>query len=210
MSGDISTAGGYPGQAALDSSTGDFNALDFLVRQVVAQKAFSGMVEVVAVHGGGIGSPPTVDVQPLVNQQDGLGNQVPHGIVYGLPCFRQQSGSFAIITDPVKGDKGHAIICDRDISNVKASGGKQSAPGSFRQNSWADGCYYGGQLNGTPTNYIYADGSGNVIIQARNMTIDAAGNLTVMGEVKAFDGADFVTLSQHIHPSNGAPPTPGH
>ena len=206
MSGALPLSGGYAGQAWFQTSGSQFSALDFLVRQIIAGKAFCGMVQVIAVHGGGIGSPPTVDVQPMVNQIDGLGNQTPHGIIYGLPCFRLQGGLGAVIMDPVAGDKGDAIICDRDISNIKATGAI-SGPGSWRQHDWADGCYFGSFLGGTPTQYVQITQTGIAIVttgtltfQASNATLDSSGNLSVAGEVTAGNGTgDSVTLQHHQH-----------
>lgn len=201
MSGALPTSGGYVGQAWLPTGGNDFQALDFLVRQVIAGKAWSGLVSVVAVHGGGTGASATVDVQPMVNQQDVLGNQVPHGTVYGLPCFRYQGGGAACIIDPVKGDIGHAIICDRDISGVKASG-VVSPPGSFRQHSWSDGIYYGGVLNSAPTVFVQITPSG---VNITAPTVAITGNLTVTGSITAGEGgSDSVTLQHHQHGTGSA------
>ena len=150
---DVIKGSGYQGVSSPLTFTSPFNAMDEHIRQVIAGKAFSGLVQVVAVHGGGTGGAPTVDVRPMVNQVDGLGNQTPHGIVHGLPCFRLQGGNGAVVLDPAVGDIGQAIICDRDISAVKASGAI-NGPGSARMNSWSDGCYYGSFLGGAVTNYV--------------------------------------------------------
>lgn len=194
--GPLPIDGGYPGQAWFQTGGNSFQALDFMIRQVIAGKAFSGLVKVMAVHGGGISSPATVDVLPLVNQQDVLGNQQPHETVYGLPCFRYQGGAAACVIDPVAGDIGHAIICDRDISGVKASGA-QSPPGSYRHQSWSDGIYYGGVLNGSPTVYVQITGTA---VNIAAPTVAITGNLTVTGEITAGSGTgDSVTLQQHRH-----------
>lgn len=205
-SGILPTTGGYAGVAWQQTGKTPHSAIDFLARLVIAGKAFVAVVKVIAVHGGGVGMPPTVDVQPMVNQIDGLGNQTPHGIVYGMPCFRLQGGNGAMILDPVVGDVGVAAFCDRDISIVKATQ-KISGPGSFRQNDWSDGCYLGGFLNGAPTQYGKIDSSGIAIvtpnpvtISAQNMTLDASGNLAVTGDVTAgAGGGDSVTLQHHQH-----------
>ena len=142
MTDSLPTGGGNVGSAWLFQGTNDFNALSFLIHQVIAGKAFASLVQVKSVTGGtATGKPPFVSVQPLVAQIDGLGNQTPHGTVYNLPCFRLQGGNGAIVLDPVVGDIGQAIICDRDISNVKATGAA-SGPGSWRQNDWADGSQF--------------------------------------------------------------------
>ena len=182
MSDIIPQGNGYAGQAWQWTGGASVNDIGFLVRQIIAGKAFSAIVIVTAVHGGGVGTPATVDVQPLVNQVDGFGNQTPHGIVYGMPCFRLQGGNGAMILDPVVGDIGQAIICDRDISGVKATG-VVSGPGSFRQNSWSDGCYFGGFLNRTPASYIQIGSGGINMVTAGTIDISAGGGTTIDGRV---------------------------
>ena len=149
----VPTSGGYNGPAWLQTGGLNFNAMAFLAQQIVAGKAFAGLVKVLAVHGGGVGGPATVDVQPMVNQIDGMGKQTPHGPIYGLPCYRYQGGGGVIIVDPVVGDTGDAVICHRDISIVKETRAI-SGPGSFRQNDWADGCYFGAFLGAAAATYV--------------------------------------------------------
>jgi hypothetical protein len=221
MSDATPPAGGYAGPAWLRTGSSSFNAMVSVIRAITAGQASGALVKVLAVHGGGVGAPPSVDVQPMVNQIDGFGQQTPHGKISGLPCFRLQGGGGAVILDPVVGDIGVAVICDRDISTVKATG-KISGPGSYRQNDWADGCYFGSFLGGTPTNYVAITPSGinivttgTITISATNATLDASGNLMVMGDIVAGNGgADSVTLQHHLHTSAAAgdptsAPTPG-
>ena len=102
------------------------------------------IVRVTKVYGGGVGAAPTADVQPLINQVDGLGNATPHAPIYGLPVSRVHSGNGAIISDPVAGDDYILSIPDRDISKYLASG-QQSSPDSKRRSSMSDGIlHYGG------------------------------------------------------------------
>ncbi len=75
------------------------------------------------MHGGGVGAPPTVDVQPLTNQTDGQGNQTPHGIIYNIPATRTQGGGNAVINDPVVGDVGFMSVADRISLRSKAMPG---------------------------------------------------------------------------------------
>jgi hypothetical protein len=185
---------GYTGDAWFFDAATHFGAQSFLVKQVIAGKSFAALVQVQSVSAGGVGLVGTVSVQPMVNQVDGLGNQVPHGTIYSLPYFRLQGGASAVIMDPSEGDIGLAVICDRDISTVKATRAV-SGPGSRRRNDWGDGLYLGGFLNGTPTTYVDLTGGsvavvtpGNVTIQAANATLDASGNLAVNGDVTMFAG----------------------
>ncbi len=203
-----------------DSST--YNAHDFHIRQVIGEVRNAIPVKIIAVHGGGVGAAPTVDVQPLVNQIDGQGNQTPHGIIYDLPCTRNQGGGNAIINDPSVGDVGHIIVSDRDISALKSNAGEQSNPGSFRTHDLADGVYHGAMLNpANPDQYVQftetgmklADKNGNVI-EMKAGSIAITGNLTVTGSITAgFGGGDAVTLQNHTHPTTPpgpeAPPNPG-
>lgn len=218
---DLPTSGGYAGQRWYQTAGSRLNAIDFAVRRVLAGKAFGALVQVIAVHGGGVAAPPTVDVQPLVDQVDGQGNRYPHGTVFSLPVFRVQAGTTAVVCDPKVGDKGAAVICDRDISGVKATGAR-SGPASGRQNDWCDGLYFGAFLGATPTEYIQLTGTGINIhstgpltINATNATLDSSGNLTVKGNVTAGSGgADSVTLQNHKHGTGTAAagtvvPTPG-
>ncbi len=146
--------GGYTGQAWALTGGSEFNQTAFLVRQIIAGKAFAAMVQVMSVsNAGDVAASGTVSVQPMVDQIDGLGNRMPHGIIYNIPYMRVQGGTNAVIIDPQVGDIGLAVICDRDISTVKATK-KRSGPGSRRQNDWSDGCYIGGFLNAVPVNYI--------------------------------------------------------
>lgn len=223
---------GSTGVGQLDpfDSTSDFSVIAFIVRMMMSQLDTMKLVKVVGVTGGGgaIAKAGTVDVQPLVSLIDGAGNATPQGVVYGIPWWRLQSGANAVICDPVVGDIGYVLCADRDTSGVLAAAGAGkeslvSTPGSYRQMNIADGIYVGGVLNKIPERYIaftadsikIADQNGNVI----EMTPDGIkltgevtvqGNLFVTGDVKALSGgAEFVTLLDHRHPANFAPPLPG-
>ena len=183
--GPLPTDGGFAGQAWAQSAGTQFQAIDFMIRQVIAGKSFLALVLVKAVHGGGVGSPASVDVQPMVNQQDVLGTQTPHGIVYGMACWRYQGGASAAIIDPVAGDIGLAAICDRDISGIKLTGSPGPA-GSHRQNAWSDGIYFGSVIGATPANYIQIAASGINITSTGTIAIMAAGGTSI-------DGREFLT-----------------
>lgn len=219
------------GQQSTYDDTSDHNAIAFLIRQTLGSVRTGIPVKVTAVHDGGLGPAPTVDVQPLVNQIDGIGNQTAHGKIFGIPVLRIQGGKNAIICDPAVDDIGWLSIADRDISAVKANKGKQSNPGSYRRHNLADGVYIGAILNpADPTQYVQftangikiADKNGNIVemksgeidITATKVTISGdlavSGKITAAAEITAgFGGADSVTLTQHKHPGNNLPPTPG-
>lgn len=187
MSGTTDNGAGYRGSGNLLSGGNEFNAISFLIEQVIAGKAFASMVKVMSVTGGGTGQPPIVSVHPMVDQIDGAGKQHPHGTVYNIPCFRLQGGNGAIILDPAIGDIGQAIICHNDISKVKATS-TGAGPGSFRRNDWSDGCYFGGFLNGGPTQYVQFAAGGMNITTTGTVTINAPGNVTVVAPLATFSG----------------------
>jgi hypothetical protein len=147
------------GQANRDSATSDYNALRLVIQDVLNGTATVKLVVVKAVSGN------VVNVQPMVNQVDGLGNATPHGIIYGLPYAQYQGGNSAIELTPAVGDIGLIVVCDRDISSVKATGAV-SNPGSFRKFDLADGVYLGGiwGLNAAPTQYIQFTANGINIV----------------------------------------------
>src|SRR5262249_23523354 len=155
------------------------------------------LVEVVAVHPGA-GSPPapgTVDVRPLVNQVDGVGNSIPHGIVNGVPWIRLQGGDGGIITDPAVGDFGYVVCDGRDTSGVRSPGAAPTR-GSLRFFALADGVYLGGLLkSGPPAQYLWFSADGialwdrhNNLIATSSSGIDitpTGGPLTVHGDIIA-------------------------
>lgn len=170
MSGALPTSGGYRGPAWLLTGTSDLNALDFLIRQVIAGKAFAGLVTVKSVTGGGAAAaPPLVSVTPMVDQVDGNGNRYPHGTIYQVPCFRLQGQYGMVVLDPGEGNTGLAVICHRDQSIVKATNAV-SPPGSWRQNDWADGMYFGSFLDGPLDTYV-AFGNGSLSLVTPNAGI---------------------------------------
>lgn len=203
---------GYFGQRGITDSTSETNALQFLIRQALGEVRTAIPVKIIAVHGGGVGAAPTVDVQPVVTQVDGQGNQTPHGIIYGLPVSRSQGGAAGIIMDPVVGDVGHMVISDRDTSALRSNEGSQSNPGSFRMHDPADGVYHGAMLNPvTPNRYINMNGPGitlsdefgNTIITGaagiliNGVLITRAGKVTAPDDVIANPGN--ISLVHHVN-----------
>lgn len=166
---------GFRGAAWFLTQGNLLNAIDFIARQITAGKAFSSLVKVISVSGGGTAAPAMVAVQPMVDQVDGFGTRTAHGTIYNIPCFRYQAGTCAFIVDPVAGDIGLAVICDRDISQVKNTK-DVSAPGSARQNSWADGVFFGAFLGGAATTSI-------TLTQDGKATIVAPGGVIIHGDI---------------------------
>lgn len=165
---------GYRGAAGPNDLANDTNALWFLVSQLVNRICTAELVEVVAVNGAGgaANPPPTVDVKPLVAQISGDGTITPHGVIPGVPSFRLQAGSAAVIMDPKKGDIGLCIFAAKDISKVKATR-KQAAPGSSRRFDYADGLYLGAFLGTAPTRYLAFTDSGVLVVDPTKITCQA-------------------------------------
>lgn len=194
-----------------ESGVTEYNALSFLVRQMLSELSTSTLVKVTKVtNTGGVAAVGFVDVQPLIDQQDGFGNAVPHGVLHNLPYFRMQGGVNAVILDPVVGDIGFAVFADKDISVVKNTK-KQASPGSARRFSMSDGIYLGGVLNGVPTNYVQFSGNDINITATGVVNVKApAINLKNAGAaLKKLVNETFLTLfDTHTHlytPGAGTP-----
>lgn len=165
---------GLQGVATPSDFSGEYNSLLFVIRQVLSKVNVAALCKVLVVHGGGLGPVGFVDLQPLVNQVDGYGNAIPQGVLHNIPYMRMQGGVNAIILDPQVDDIGVAVFADRDISSVKATGA-QASPGSRRRFDVADGMYFGGVLNGTPTQYINFTETGIEITTDKKITVNANG-----------------------------------
>ncbi len=199
---DIATDG-YIGRET-DTTGGDlFNALSFLVNQVISGKWTVTLGQVNSVSGGGVAAPALVGVQPMVNQTDGSGNPTPHGIINNVPAFRLQGGTGAIIADPVVGDIGLLACAMSDISAVKQNLAP-SNPGSFRTFSPSDAMYFGALLGAAPKQYMQITPSaiiisagttvvtinfnGTIIINSTALiTIESAGGVTLKGSAGVFN-----------------------
>lgn len=182
----MATATSYLTQTAAGSELPEWS---FAFRAAMARVRTSIPVQVTAVHGGGLAPVGRVDVQPLVQQTDSAGNVMPLPVLYGLPYLRWQGGTSAVILDPVVGDIGLACFADRDVSAVVASG-QQSAPGSNRRFSLADGFYVGATLNAEPQQYVMFDPTNGITavsptaVTVQAPTITLKGNVEVTGTAK--------------------------
>lgn len=205
----------YLGQMDVLTEGSHFNALQFMAKQVANGNWTIALVQVKKVNGGGLESPPTVDVQPMVNQLDGYGQPVQHGVISGIPVWRLQGGDVgAVIADPVAGDIGIMAVAMRDISTVVRT--KEIAnPGSLRTYDPADGVYVGSLLGKEPKQYVLfkpdggvkiADQHGNVIETGESgvtmrppagkpVTVDGnlvvTQDLNIAGAIKAQDGSTY-------------------
>jgi hypothetical protein len=209
------------GQRLLTDDTEHLNAMEFLIRMALGRMWTSTLAKVEAVHGGGLGPPPTVDVTPCVDQMDSEGVITPHQTIYGLPVARSQGGSSAEINDPVVGDIGVIVFASRDISSVKVNGGPAN-PGSYRRFDAADGVYVRTVLGATPQQYVqYLPNNGGInIVSPGPVTINGViispqGFVTAPEDVIAGGplAAGGVSLQNHLTPTAPSgpesPPQPG-
>ena len=164
---------GYNGFQRPGSASSDYNAIVFLVQSLMSGMATATLVKVKGVtNSGGAAGSGYVDIQPLVNQVDGVGTAVPHGTVYRCPYMRAQGGTNAVILDPKVGDTGIAVFADRDISSATANKAP-SNPGSSRRFDMADGLYLYSIVTETPTNYVRISDSGIDITSPNEITLTA-------------------------------------
>jgi phage baseplate assembly protein gpV len=194
-----------PASTQRDGASGQsqFDVLEFVFRQMSAKLRTSTIVKVVAVYNnGGVEPVGAVDVQPLVQQVDGIGNVTSLPVLYGLPYMRLQGGANAIILDPQVGDLGIAIFADRDTS-AAAAAKDQAPPGSARRHSLSDGLYLGGILNGLPQQYVQFNAAGLALVSptkisltAPNVEIDASTQFKVVSPDIQEQGSVHVTGAQ--------------
>lgn len=193
---------GYQGTQQSNSATSEFNAMSFVIRQILNQRNFVALVKVVAVDApGGLALAGAVDVTPLVNQLDGQGNAVPHGVVPSIPYYRMQGGLNAVIMDPQVGDIGMCMFCDRDISAVRANRGIAN-PGSLRRSSMSDGLYLGGVLNAIPTQYAMFTEDGIKLYSPVKILLESELIELVAPEI-VFDASTSITATTPIFTING-------
>lgn len=173
--------------------TGEYERLQYMVRNVLSGVRTSLPVVIKAVTNAGSVSPiGYVDIQPLVSQVSGNGQVFDHGIIYNVPYFRLQGGTNAVIIDPQVGDIGIALFCDRDISAVKEAK-KPSAPSSKRKHDMSDAVYMGSVISATPTQYIQFNGSGITIHSPNDVNITAT-NVNVTATTSANITAPSISL----------------
>jgi len=153
-----------------DTAT-DANAQRFMMQNFLMQNAFVGVCTVVEVFDSS--DFEMVTIQPLVEGFTGSGDRIQKSNIYGVPVWRLQRGSSAVKMPPVVGDIGVFLVCDRDISGVKATK-ESSLPGSNRTHNPADAIYLGGVFNGNPTQYVEFLNDGIDILSPLVVRVDAA------------------------------------
>ena len=204
------------GQMGIFDANTLFHQIQFFIEQKLAEHRTSVPVKILAVHGGGVGKPPTVDVQVMIKQMDGTGRSSSHSTVYGIPVARNQAGANVVINDPLVGDTGHLVVADRDIQSFKDNDGAESNPGSMRRHDLADGVYHRAvSMPVTPKQFVhFKDGVGIDIFDCNGNKIEmtSAGvkiNGTLIDLSGAIKGAadiqtgNATTLDTHLHQNAG-------
>jgi phage baseplate assembly protein gpV len=204
-------------QRTQPSFTFDYAALEFVIKQLIGKIITIVPVRVINVTGSGsLTSCPYVDVQPLLKQRAGSGTGMAHGVVYGVPAWRLQSGTAALVCDPTAGDVGLMLVAYRDIAPLKAAdqqtpgslqgGGSTYNVGSKAQYDWGNALYLGGWLNGAVSQYIQLTESLCKIvapsINLNGVTIDTSGNISTSGNITSTGGnvtAGAIDLKNHVH-----------
>ena len=148
------------------------NAQEFMFRAMLNKNAFIQIVRVEKVKVDADGGPPLVNVTPLVLGFSGEGTPIDNSQVFNIPVWRLQRGSSAVIMDPVVGDLGLMLCCDRDTSRVRETK-KEDMPGSSRTHNEADGVYLGGMLNASPMQYVRFADDGISIVSPLVVTVES-------------------------------------
>ena len=219
MAGDVQSDA-YLGQADPTTEASIYNALAFMVGQLMNGNWTVTLGQVKSVTGGSIDGPATVNVQPMVSEVDGYGNATPHGIINNIPAFRLQGGANGVVADPAEGDIGILAFASRDISSVIANKAPAN-PGSFRTFDPADGMFIGGMLGKALTQYLNFTTDGlelkdkngfSLVTSASGYTLtDGNGNVlqTGAGGIAVTVAGDFVvngiSVLLHTHAVTTAP-----
>lgn len=174
---------GYAGQAGITSPGSGHNARALQHRIQQDARRTTVAVRIIKTYGGGTAGAPTADVQPMIDQVDGLGYPTPHGPVYGVAVGRVHSGAGAIISDPQPGDIFEMHVHDRDITKLKNTGA-QSSPDTARRGSMADGVLGHAMVTKAPDQYVMFKPEGGFVVT------DRAGNI-----VETFKDSKMMTLT---------------
>lgn len=156
-------------------------------------------VVVVDVHSSGTDSPAGyVDVLPLIKGIDSFGEVIEPVVIYNIPFFRLQSGTAAVVLDPVPGDVGLTVASKYDASALEQGENTPVAPPSYRTFDISDGFYIGGFLNAPPQTFIELRQDGTIKINAER--VEVSGDVIANG----------VSLHDHTHTGVHGETTTGH
>lgn len=194
----MASNGPVKGNKRATSGSTQYNAMEFLIRNVIQGLVNTAIpVIVTAVDAGGSGEPTGyVTVKPLVCQVDGFGETLDPAELFRVPYARVQGGVAALVIDPVPGDIGLAVFAKSDCSGVAQMQSKPVQPGSFRKFSMSDGFYFGGFLNRAPSVYVEVKQDQSIVITASSgVTVNAPTVTVPSGDVIA----SGISLVHHTH-----------
>lgn len=175
------------------------NELQYIIEQTVRNiLETSCLVRIDKTQGGGVAPTGTVSATPLVAQTDAWHNILPMTTIPRMPFFRYQAGRAAVIVDPVQGDQGVAVFAKNDSSNVQVGTQEPVRPGSYRHFDQADGMYFGGVQNQTPSVWIELRQDETIIIHA------PAGVVVETEKTAAITAGESVTITAPQIKLNGA------
>ncbi|WP_302789874.1 oxidoreductase [Hafnia paralvei] len=173
------------------------NISEFIFNTLMARNSFIQLVMVSKVKEG-----PLLDVIPLVSGFSADGSRIDNTPVFNVPVWRLQRGTSAVIMDPVEGDIGLMLCCDRDITKVRKEK-KESLPASMRVHSKSDGIYLGGILNAEPTQYVKFSNDGIDIVSP--LLVNVNGNVvSINAESRAEINAPQILLNGQVGQGEGS------
>ena len=171
----------------------------FNLEMFLASKHFVELVVVVKVNG------EIADVKPLVTRTKENGEPINNSVIYGARVWRLYRGDCAIVANPVVGDIGFCVYCDRDTS-LAFNSKKEGAPPTTRSHSRMDAIYIGGVVNKAPTHYITLGDDGISITSPKPVVINSP-LLQVTGDILDQSGNQGTTVEKmreifnnHHHP----------
>lgn len=165
------------------------NINEFIFNTLMSRYSFVQLVIVNKVKAG-----PLIDVMPLVSGFSADGSRIDNSPVFNVPVWRLQRGPSAVIMDPIEGDIGLMLCCDRDITKVRDEK-KESLPASKRVHSKSDGIYLGGVLNAEPSQYVKFSNDGIDIVSP--LVVQVNGNTVVV------NADEKISLNAPIIEANG-------
>ena len=171
--------------------------LEFFVKSFISRISTAVPVIVLSAEANASGGPAGyVDAKPLVMDVNTNRQAVEPPVIYGLPYFRLQAGSAAVVMDPVPGDIGLAVFAQRDCSALQPEAKSPVPPATRRAYSAADGFYIGGFLNAAPQTVIE-------LKQDHSIAVTAQGGVTVRAPSVTVAEGDVIasghSLIHHTH-----------
>lgn len=186
-----------PNQRPVDVSS-EGNALAFALKNMIGQYSFIDIVRVQEI------TDKTLTVISLLHGLTTDTTKIDNEPIYGVPYLRLQRGASAVIMDPVVGDVGLMAVCDRDITNVKATK-TDSAPNSKRMHSATDAIYLTGiaSLNNEPSQYVHFRNDGIDVVSPLVVTVSSP-TIEINGDNLVSINAPQIVLNGQITQGSGS------